>query len=94
MGSITGGEIRGTVLTPGQRGPSYIGKLGVDRQVNKDLRVRLTGSMYTSEQGDEQHALRRRPRRLALLLRAREHRGDRDGAEGLRAPSTRASRTR
>jgi hypothetical protein len=46
MGSVTGGEIRGTVLTPGQRGPSYIGKLGIDRQVTPDLRVRLTGSMY------------------------------------------------
>jgi hypothetical protein len=46
MGSVTGGEIRGSVLTPGQRGPSFIGKLGYDTQVNKDLRVRLTGSMY------------------------------------------------
>ena len=48
MASITGGELRGTVLTPEQRGPSYIGKVGVDRQLNKDLRVRLTGSMYRS----------------------------------------------
>jgi hypothetical protein len=46
MGAITGGELRATVLTPGKRGPVYIGKLGVDRQMNKDLRVRLTGSMY------------------------------------------------
>lgn len=46
MGAVTGGEIRGTVLSPGQRGPTVIGKLGIDRQVNKDLRVRLTGSMY------------------------------------------------
>ena len=46
MASVTGGEIRGTVLSPGQRGPSFIGKLGIDRQVKKDLRVRLTGSMY------------------------------------------------
>jgi hypothetical protein len=46
MGAVTGGEIRGTVLTPGQRGPTVIGKIGVDRQVNKDLRVRVTGSMY------------------------------------------------
>jgi hypothetical protein len=37
------------VLTPGQRGPAYLGKLGVDRQVNKDLRVRLTGSLYTTK---------------------------------------------
>jgi len=46
MGALTAGEIRGGVTTPGQRGPSFIGKLGFDRQVNKDLRVRLTGSMY------------------------------------------------
>jgi hypothetical protein len=49
MAAVTAGELRGTVLTPGQRGPSYIGKLGIDRQVNKDVRVRLTGSMYKSD---------------------------------------------
>src|SRR5437773_8578525 len=49
MGAVTGGEIRGTVLTPGQRGPTYIGKIGVDRQMNSDFRVRLTGSMYKSD---------------------------------------------
>jgi hypothetical protein len=49
MGAITGGEIRGTVLTPGQRGPSLIGKLGVDREVRKNLRVRVTGSMYRTD---------------------------------------------
>ena len=46
MAAITGGEIRGTVVTPGQRGPAFIGKAGVDKQVNSDLRVRLTGSLY------------------------------------------------
>ena len=49
MGAVTGGEIRGTVLQPNQRTPSYIGKLGFDRQVNKDLRVRLTGSTYRTK---------------------------------------------
>ena len=49
MGAVTGGEIRGTVLTPGQRGPTYIGKLGFDRHVKDDLRVRLTGSMYKTD---------------------------------------------
>jgi hypothetical protein len=48
MGAVTGGEVRGTVLTPSQRGPAFIGKLGYDRQVNPDLRVRLTGSLYTT----------------------------------------------
>ncbi len=50
MGSMTGGEIRGTVLTPAQRSPSYIGKLGFDRQVKPNLRVRLTGSGYKNKQ--------------------------------------------
>ena len=49
MGSLTAGELRGTVLTPEQRGPSLIGKLGIDRQVNDKLRVRVTGSMYQAK---------------------------------------------
>jgi hypothetical protein len=49
MASITGGELRGTVLTPGQRGPTVIGKLGFDRQVKPNLRVRMTGSMYRAD---------------------------------------------
>src|SRR5260370_31255697 len=49
MGAITGGELRGTVLTPEKRGPVYIGKLGVDRQLTNDLRVRVTGSMYKTD---------------------------------------------
>ena len=49
MAAVTGGEIRGTVLTPGQRGPTYIGKLGWDRQVQPNLRVRLTGSLYKAD---------------------------------------------
>jgi len=46
MAALTAGELRGTVQTPEKRGPVMIGKLGFDRHVNKDLRVRLTGSMY------------------------------------------------
>jgi hypothetical protein len=48
MGSVTGGEIRGTVTNPAQRGPTFIGKLGYDRQVRPNVRARLTGSMYLS----------------------------------------------
>jgi hypothetical protein len=51
MGALTAGELRGTVVTPDQRGPSLIGKLGIDRQVKNDLRVRFTGSMYHSKKG-------------------------------------------
>ena len=46
MGAVTGGEIRGTVTNPANRGPSIIGKLGYDRQVRPNVRARLTGSMY------------------------------------------------
>ena len=48
MASVTGGEIRGTVLSPERRSPTVIGKLGFDRQVKENLRVRLTGSMYNT----------------------------------------------
>lgn len=46
MGSVTGGEIRGTVQDPDERAPAFIGKLGFDRELNEDLRLRLTGSAY------------------------------------------------
>jgi hypothetical protein len=49
MGSITNGEIKGNVTRPEDRGYSYIGKLGLDRQVTPDLRLRLTGSAYTTD---------------------------------------------
>ncbi|HVZ77720.1 MAG TPA: hypothetical protein VG818_07040 [Gemmatimonadaceae bacterium] len=49
MGGITGGEIRGTVEGPGQRAPTYLGKLGFDQQVTSDFRFRLTGSTYITQ---------------------------------------------
>jgi hypothetical protein len=57
MVGITGGEIQGSILRPDERAPSFYGKLGVDRQLNEDLRVRLTGSAYTTQE----------PQQLALL---------------------------
>ena len=50
MLGITGGEIRGQTAQPGDRTPSWIGKVGFDRQFTPDLRVRLTGSMYKNDQ--------------------------------------------
>jgi hypothetical protein len=49
MVGMTGGEVKGQVTAPGQRGPSYLAKLGVDKQLSSDLRVRLTGSMYKTD---------------------------------------------
>jgi hypothetical protein len=45
MGAVTGGEIRGTVLKQSDRSPAYMAKLGFDKQVMPELRVRLTGSL-------------------------------------------------
>ncbi len=56
MLGVTGGEIQGGINAPLENGvanpdarkPSYLAKLGVDRQFTPDLRVRLTGSAYTT----------------------------------------------
>jgi hypothetical protein len=49
MLGLTGGEVHGQVTAPGKRGPSYIVKLGVDKQLASDVRFRLTGSMYKTD---------------------------------------------
>ncbi|HTM57282.1 MAG TPA: hypothetical protein VL123_02580 [Candidatus Udaeobacter sp.] len=46
MAGITGGEIHGQVTAPGHRTPTFLGKLGFDREISPALRVRLTGSLY------------------------------------------------
>jgi hypothetical protein len=48
MVAMTGGEIKGRVDLPDDRTPSIYGKVGFDRQLNEDLRVRLSGSVYTT----------------------------------------------
>ena len=47
--AATNGESRGRVDLPDDRAPAYMAKLGFDRQLNEDLRVRLTGSYRTQE---------------------------------------------
>lgn len=49
MVGITGGEIQGSVLRPDDRAPSFYGKVGFDRQMNEDVRLRVTGSVYTTD---------------------------------------------
>jgi hypothetical protein len=48
MVGATGGEIRGTVERPQDRAPTYLVKLGFDKQLNTALRARLMGSLYTT----------------------------------------------
>jgi hypothetical protein len=47
MAAMTGGEIKGNILSPDDRSPAYIFKLGFDRNLTDDVRVRLTGSHYS-----------------------------------------------
>ncbi|HEU4630127.1 MAG TPA: hypothetical protein VFS08_10295 [Gemmatimonadaceae bacterium] len=47
MGGITGGEVRGQVTAPEKRSLAYLGKVGYDDQLTGDLRVRLTGSIFS-----------------------------------------------
>ena len=44
VGAITNGEIRGQLARPADRDPAHMIKIGYDKQINPDLRVRLTGS--------------------------------------------------
>ena len=46
MAAMTAGEVHGQVTAPEKRAPSYIGKLGFDRQFDPTTRVRLTSSVY------------------------------------------------
>ena len=56
MGGITNGELNPTVVSPSQidsatgrvnkYSPAFHGKIGYDKQVNEDLRFRLSGSVY------------------------------------------------
>ncbi|HXC26127.1 MAG TPA: hypothetical protein VNU46_09450 [Gemmatimonadaceae bacterium] len=50
MGGVTSGQNQGAITGPSKRSPSYIGKIGIDRHLSSDLRVRLTGSVYDNSQ--------------------------------------------
>ena len=49
MAGVTSGEVHGQVTAPQKRAPTFLGKAGFDKQLNPDLRVRLTGSIYGTQ---------------------------------------------
>lgn len=49
MLGITDGEVQGSVTKGDEREPSVYGKIGYDNIVADNLRVRLTGSLYTTK---------------------------------------------
>lgn len=48
MAGMTAGEVKGQITAADKRAPSYLGKLGFDRQLDSTIRVRFTGSIYRS----------------------------------------------
>jgi hypothetical protein len=50
MVGITNGKLNQAVNNPGTTSPSFVAKLGYDKQINEDFRFRLTGSMYNTAQ--------------------------------------------
>jgi hypothetical protein len=54
VGGMTNGEVRGTILNPQKRSPAYLAKVGADRQLAKELRVRLTGSLFSQARSANQ----------------------------------------
>ena len=49
MFGMTAGEVHGQVTAPGQKGPTYLAKIGTDQQLTSDIRYRLTASMYKTD---------------------------------------------
>ena len=53
MIGVTNGKLnQSTIKSDIKTNPSIVGKLGFDRQINPDLRVRLTGSVYHTSQAE------------------------------------------
>lgn len=48
MAGITGGESKGVITNPQRRSPSYLTKIGYDKQFSDGLRFRLTASEYAT----------------------------------------------
>jgi hypothetical protein len=48
MGGVTGGESRGMITSPQRRAPSFLTKIGYDKQFSDNFRFRLTGSEYAT----------------------------------------------
>ena len=54
MGGVTGGETRGQVTAPEKRSPAYLGKVGFDKEFNKNVRFRLTTSAFSQSRSANQ----------------------------------------
>ena len=56
-GGLTQGTSDGQVTAPGQHQPAYLAKVGFDKQITDNLRVRLTGSDVLRRESDVERAV-------------------------------------
>ena len=54
MGGAFGGETRGQVTVPEKRSPAFLGKVGYDKEWNKNVRFRLTTSLFSQARSNNQ----------------------------------------
>ena len=54
MGGVTGGETRGQVTAPEKRSPAFLGKVGFDKELTKNVRFRLTTSAFSQSRSANQ----------------------------------------
>ena len=54
MGGVFGGETRGQVTAPEKRSPAFLGKVGFDKELNKNVRFRLTSSVFSQSRSANQ----------------------------------------
>ena len=54
MGGVFGGETRGQVTAPEKRSPAFLGKVGFDKEFNKNVRFRLTSSVFSQSRSANQ----------------------------------------
>ena len=50
MVGLTNGKLNQSVESPGKTSPSFVAKVGYDKNLSEDLRFRLTGSVYHTNQ--------------------------------------------
>ena len=54
MGGVFGGETRGQVTARERRSPAFLGKVGFDKEFNKDVRFRVTSSVFSQTRSNNQ----------------------------------------
>jgi len=91
MGGLTNGKLNQGVNKPDTTDPSIIAKLGYDKQITEDLRVRLTGSLYKTNKSANAYLYHadRAGSRYYLVMESEEASSSRNFTSGRFSPDFR-----